>query len=761
MTTEARAAADASGRGGRLLLCLLSLVLGLVSLPTPGGAQQSWEDVVQRGGYSGTSQAVRNVLASAASSAPDGRVALQVQGTPDDLLVAAVATTFAPTERRFPTNSTIDRIAFQTCGHISSEYRSRILLANPGKFVNGVLSGLKGTFVSLKMPACLAANDYVKYNVLPGNTISFLAESVSKRPADQAYCSELAKVNEFDVCKASQTSALKPDTRIWLPRPKEVRTWTTVAKLNVETGIDGSEALAGWITDSVQRPALPNPNQANAQNLNIVPTKPDETPRGVVPLADCSASFVPFDTDRLVDVLARLYKAVRARQVSSVDPVRVGIIDTGLYDKARESFFERIPVVPGPWYDREGDRYLRNIVTKDNLGTWARSYIGDRSNVAPDSGSFADHGTHVAGLIVGGGDFWTALRSRRFPEPQMSEYIGTFVPEIVPVKIMSSGKSDPDMLGLAVDYLTNNNRTSVINLSTVVRANLTVKETFEKYRRSGVIFVAAAGNDYDQEFDNSLDKEDVANPILPAMMSSGDGTYFITVGALDSADFAADVQSKGKPAKFSQRGRKYVDLFAPGICVRSFGEQNPLTEDVAYSGTSQAAPLVSFASALLLRFGVRGEDVKTRLLETVDASADLAKISISGGSLNISKALDYLDDIVVFTDTPRGEYRRGTIVHTNGDTALPDGFLTPLCSTGADPADQGLRKVRRTVVLDDNTMKWVSGTDAGFKYETCAYKKDLTFRLKAADGQGDRNFVLKDVREMVPRPKWAPLPRVR
>jgi subtilisin family serine protease len=760
VTTEARTAAGPPGWGGRLF-CLLSIAWGLVSLPTPGVAQQSWEDIVQRGGYTGTSQTVRNVFASAASSAPDGRVALQVRGTPDELLVAAVATAFAPTDRRFPTNSTIDRIAFQTCGHISPEYRSRILLANPGKFVNGVLSGLKGTFVSLKMPACLAANDYVKYNVLPGNTISFLAESVSKRPADQAYCSELAKVNEFDVCKASQTGALKPDTRIWLPRPKEVRTWSTVARLNTETGGDGQEALAGWITDSVQRPSPPNPIGANAQDLTIVPTKPDETPRGVVPLADCNTSFVPFDTDRLVEVLTRLSKAVQEGRVNPVDPVRVGIIDTGLYDKARESFFERIPVVAGPWYRREDGRYLRNIVTKDNLGTWARSYTGDRSSVAPDSGSFADHGTHVAGLIVGGGDFWTALRSRKFPEPQMPEYIGTYVPEIVPVKIMSSGKSDPDTLGLAVDYLTNNNRTSVINLSTVVRANVTVKETFEKYRRSGVIFVAAAGNDYDQEFDNSLDKEDVANPILPAMMSSGDGTYFITVGALDSADFVADMKSKGKPAKFSQRGRKYVDLFAPGICVRSFGEQNPLTEDVAYSGTSQAAPIVSFAAALLLRFGVRGESVKTRLLETVDASADLARISISGGSLNISKALDYLDDIVVFSDTPRGEYRRGTIVHTNGDAVLPDGFLTSLCSADADPVDQGLRKVRRAVVLDESTMKWVSGTDAGFKYETCTYKKDLTFRLKATDGQPDRNFVLKEVREMVPRPKWAPLPKVR
>jgi subtilisin family serine protease len=250
--------------------------------------------------------------------------------------------------------------------------------------------------------------------------------------------------------------------------------------------------------------------------------------------------------------------------------------------------------------------------------------------------------------------------------------------------------------------------------------------------------VSAAGNDF--QTNGGLDDVVDGEQILPAMLTGPNEKLFLTVGALDASE-------KGKPAYFSQRSRHYVDLFAPGTCIRSFGANQPLQGDVIYSGTSQAAPLVSFTAALLRRFNVPLERLKDRIMDTVDASDHLSDHSISGGRLNPFKALNYLDDIVVLRSDPPGTFRRGTIValDANGNELLP-GFIPKLCRDGSDNDPATLRNARR--------IRWAKKKTPLFYYNTCKPNTEQSYRIKGNDGKGNAEFTLATAREIVPKPEW-------
>jgi subtilisin family serine protease len=275
----------------------------------------------------------------------------------------------------------------------------------------------------------------------------------------------------------------------------------------------------------------------------------------------------------------------------------------------------------------------------------------------------------------------------------------------------------------------------IINLSYTSRYDDGLKMTFDTIKSGNkILIVAAAGNDYGAT-GTSLD-EQPGYFVLPAMMSGPNEKYFLTVGALDG----------NQPAAFSQRGHDYVDLFAPGTCIRSFGKGEPLKDDISYSGTSQAAPIVSFSAAMLLRFGVPLDHLKDRLLDTVDASKALADISISGGSLNLLKALDFLDDIVVFNNS--ASYEKGKLVAVVEGTEQP--YQGNLCSEPGKVAQ--LRNVRRAV-FENGEMNWVSAILPKFSYAKCTLRPNLHLRLKATSG--DHDFTLADIREIIPQPSWA------
>ncbi len=134
----------------------------------------------------------------------------------------------------------------------------------------------------------------------------------------------------------------------------------------------------------------------------------------------------------------------------------------------------------------------------------------------------------------------------------------------------------------------------------------------------GILFVAAAGN---SRSDNDGTK--VAYP------SSYDCDNIIAVAATDSMD---------ELASFSCYGATTVDLGAPGVGILSCKPDNSYQ---FLQGTSMATPHVAGACALLASQvpDWNAAQLKARLLERTDPIGAMAGMCVTGGRLNIGRAV--------------------------------------------------------------------------------------------------------------------------
>lgn len=133
------------------------------------------------------------------------------------------------------------------------------------------------------------------------------------------------------------------------------------------------------------------------------------------------------------------------------------------------------------------------------------------------------------------------------------------------------------------------------------------------------LFIAAAGNDFGNDNDN--------NPIYPA---SYDFNHIISVAANDEQD---------NLAAFSNYGLTTVDISAPGVDIYSTIPSNSYK---SLSGTSMATPHISGAISLLWSKcpQLSVAEVKQIILESVDKIANIENKIVSGGRLNLYKAIN-------------------------------------------------------------------------------------------------------------------------
>lgn len=141
-------------------------------------------------------------------------------------------------------------------------------------------------------------------------------------------------------------------------------------------------------------------------------------------------------------------------------------------------------------------------------------------------------------------------------------------------------------------------------------SNPPLREVIDVAEKQNVLFIAAAGNEYE-------DNDEAVRATYPA---SFDLSNIISVAAADCDGMLAD---------FSNIGGSTVDLAAPGVNILStyMGSKWAIK-----SGTSQAAPFVSYLAAILASLAPFDyEEVKCAILNGVKVNPDLSGLILSEG----------------------------------------------------------------------------------------------------------------------------------
>jgi subtilisin family serine protease len=222
-----------------------------------------------------------------------------------------------------------------------------------------------------------------------------------------------------------------------------------------------------------------------------------------------------------------------------------------------------------------------------------------------------DHGSHVSGTIgavgnnavgVVGVNWTTSIMALKFLNSAGS---GTTADAISAIDFAVNAK----IAGVPVRVLSNSwggGGFSQALLDAINRANA-----------NDILFVAAAGNNGSN------------NDTTPHYPSSYNAPNVVAVAATDNQDALAS---------FSNFGAASVHLGAPGVNVLSTTRNNTYS---SFSGTSMATPHVSGAAALVLSTNstLTTAQLKSQILTNVDPIPSLAGNTVTGGRLNVCKAL--------------------------------------------------------------------------------------------------------------------------
>src|SRR5215510_5568930 len=141
-------------------------------------------------------------------------------------------------------------------------------------------------------------------------------------------------------------------------------------------------------------------------------------------------------------------------------------------------------------------------------------------------------------------------------------------------------------------------------------------DAINRANSNNMLFVAAAGN-------NNSNNDTTA--FFPA---NYDAPNVVSVAATDNRD---------AKSSFSNFGATTVDLGAPGTNILSTVRNGGFS---VFSGTSMATPHVSGAAALVLsRCTLTTAQLKSNLLNNVDPVSSLSGRTVTGGRLNVDKAI--------------------------------------------------------------------------------------------------------------------------
>jgi len=284
---------------------------------------------------------------------------------------------------------------------------------------------------------------------------------------------------------------------------------------------------------------------------------------------------------------------------STAGSVIVAVIDTGIrytHEDLAANMWINAGEIAGNGLDDD-----RNGVVDDVYGMDAYNNDGD-----PMDGN--GHGTHCAGTIGGVGNNGVGVAGVAWGVKLMG------------CKFISDTGSGTDSDAIrSIDYARSKGAKVLSNSWGGGGASASIQAAIERCRSAGILFVAAAGNE-------SNNNDSFAS--YPASYTTDN---IVSVAATTKSDGLAS---------FSNYGSVSVDLGAPGEGIYSTVSSSN-SAYATYSGTSMATPHVAGVLAMLVaQFPNESySSLITRLLNGTDKVASLAGKTKSGGRLNLAKAL--------------------------------------------------------------------------------------------------------------------------
>lgn len=279
--------------------------------------------------------------------------------------------------------------------------------------------------------------------------------------------------------------------------------------------------------------------------------------------------------------------------------VVVAIVDSGV-DIAHEDLAANIwrnsREIPGNGKDDDGNGYI-----DDHSGY---NFVNYPSSGGSDVSDGYGHGTHLAGIVAAVGNNGLGVCGVLWQA------------KIMPVKFVPSGGSGTVAdAALAIRYAAGNGA-SVINLSFGTAGDsTTLRDAVNFAIGRGCLITASTGN------------ENSNAPKYPAAYAG-----VLAVGATDQTD---------QRAAFSNYG-SHLFLCAPGANIYSTAAGGGYRFG---TGTSQAAPLVAGAAALLksVRSDLNRDDLAAALKNGADDIGAAGRDDLTGwGRLNLNRSLAYL-----------------------------------------------------------------------------------------------------------------------
>ena len=282
------------------------------------------------------------------------------------------------------------------------------------------------------------------------------------------------------------------------------------------------------------------------------------------------------------------------------DDIVVAVLDSGV-DYTHEDLATNMWVRPSsmaPYKDTE-------LGTFDDVHGF--NAIDNVSDPMDDNG----HGTHCAGIIGAEGENNLGIAGVNWNV------------RIMPLKFMNAGGFGTTKDAIeAINYVIDRKKAGV-NVRVISASwgstmkSRALEDVIRKAYENDILFVAAAGN------------ASVNNDRSPHYPSSYNVPNVVSVAALDRND---------QLARFSNYGLKSVAVAAPGVDILSTWLGNQYEEK---SGTSMATPVVAGVAALILAENPRMpvDELRSRILGSVDPLPVLKGKTVSGGRINAAKAL--------------------------------------------------------------------------------------------------------------------------